>query len=85
MALAVLQSIVLTLGLNYGVHYASARMYDLYCVPHTWTEVIQSFATTGSPVCNFLVNTLHATQSNYGGAITTSFASVVSSRLKLTG
>lgn len=82
MALVVAETVVLSLGLNYGVHYASARLYDMFCVPHTFREVFQSLVTTASPVCSFLVNTIQVTQHNYAGVISTSVASALVGFLK---
>lgn len=65
MALVVAKTALLTLGLNYGVHYTSARLYDWVCVPHSLTDLVTSLATTASPVCSFLLNTMTVTQNNY--------------------
>jgi len=76
-----LQTAGLTLVLNYGVHYASARLYDMFCVPHSLQEVFQSLVTTASPACGFLLNTMHFTQNNYAVVITTTLANVIRSVL----
>jgi hypothetical protein len=65
MALVVAKTALLSLGLNYGVHYTSARLYDWMCIPHSVTELLTSLATTASPVCSFLLHTMTVTQSNY--------------------
>ena len=83
MALVVVKTVFLSLGLNYGVHYASARLFDTYCVPHSFREVFQSLITTASPVCSFLLNTMTATQSNYATAISVSCVSALSSALRV--
>lgn len=72
----------LTLGLNYGVHYASARLYDSICIPHSLTELVQSLATTASPVCGFLLNTMMVTQNNYVVVLTATLTSVVANALR---
>jgi hypothetical protein len=82
MALLVLKTAALSLGLNYGAHYASARLYDMYCVPHSFESVIQSLVTTASPACSFLLNTMTVTQQNYAVVLTTTVASVLTSALK---
>lgn len=69
MALAVAKTILLSLGLNYGVHYTSVRLYDVYCIPHNLGEIVQSFITTASPVCSVLMNTMAVTQNNYAVTI----------------
>ena len=72
----------LTLGLNYGVHYTSARLYDTICIPHSLTEVVQSLATAASPVCGFLLNTMMVTQNNYVVVLTATLTSVVANALR---
>jgi hypothetical protein len=76
-------AVTLSLGLNYGVHYASARLFDAYCVPHSLQEVFQSLITTASPVCSFLLNTMSATQNNYAAVISVTLASSAASFLKM--
>lgn len=83
MALIIAKTAFLSLGLNYGVHYASARLFDTYCVPHSIHEILQSLVTTASPVCSFLLNTMTVTQSNYAAVISVSCVSAVSSALKI--
>lgn len=65
---------LLAIGLNYGVHFASARFYDAYCVPHTLAEIAQTLVTTASPVCATAINVVHMTQTNYASTITVSLA-----------
>ena len=83
MALVAVKTAFLSLGLNYGVHYASARLYDAVCIPHTFENILQSFVTTASPICSFLLNTMVATQSNYATVATVTIASSLTSALKL--
>lgn len=78
-ALLVVKTALLSLGLNYGVHYTSARLYDTYCIPHTFHEILQSLATTASPVCSFLLSTMTATQNNYAVVLTSVLTNVVRS------
>ena len=82
MALAVVKAGVLTLGLNYGVHYTSARLYDVLCVPHSVTGFFTSLATTASPVCGMLLQTMTMTQNNYAVVLTASLTSVIANALK---
>jgi hypothetical protein len=70
---------LLSLGLNYGVHYTSARLYDMMCVPHTFQGFLQSLATTASPACGFLLNAMYITQSNYGSVLTATLTSALKS------
>ena len=82
MAFVLAKTAFLALGLNYGVHYTSARLYDKFCLPHSFEDILQSLATTASPACSLLLNTMVGTQNNYATAISASFVSVVSSVLK---
>jgi hypothetical protein len=82
MALIVAKTALLSLGLNYGVHYTSARLYDLMCVPHSVTEVFTSLATTASPVCGFLLHAMTMTQNNYAIVLTATLTSALANALK---
>ncbi len=82
MALVAAKAALLTLGLNYGVHYTSAKIYDAFCIPHSLSDVFQSFATTASPVCSFVLNTMVFTQSNYANVLTTTITSLVTTAIK---
>jgi hypothetical protein len=75
--------ILLSLGLNYGVHYASTRLYDVLCIPHSFTDILKSLATTGSPMCSFVLNTMTVTQNNYAVVLTASVTSIVTRLLTL--
>lgn len=77
MAMIVAKTALLSLGLNYGVHYTSARLYDTLCVPHSVMELFQSFATTASPVCGFLLNAMTVTQNNYAIVLTATLTSAL--------
>ena len=77
-----LQTAFLSLGLNYAVHYTSARLYDMVCVPHSFSEFLHSFATTASPACGYLVNIIQVTQSNYASVLTVSLGSMLINSLK---
>jgi len=82
MALVLAKTALLSLGLNYGVHYTSARLYDMMCVPHNLEDFLTSLATTASPVCGFLLNTMTFTQNNYAVVLTATLTSVVANALK---
>jgi hypothetical protein len=84
MAVVLVKTALLTLGLNYGVHYTSARIYDMVCLPHSLTEVFQSLAATASPVCGFLLNVMSNTQSNYANVLTVTLTSAVANALRPT-
>lgn len=72
----------LAIALNYGVHVGSSYVYSTLCVPQTIWEIARSFATTASPVCSFVLNTMQVTQSNFAVVITTTVAAIVSGVLK---
>ena len=72
----------LAIALNYGVHVGSSYAYSTLCVPQTIWEIARSFATTASPVCSFVLNTMQVTQSNFAVVITTTVAAIVSGVLK---
>ena len=61
-------------GINYVVHFAAARFYDAFCVPHSFLEIAQTLVTTASPVCSTAINVVQLTQSNYASIITVSLA-----------
>lgn len=76
------KSAFLALGLNYGVHYTSARLYDTFCIPHSIHQLLQSFITTASPACGLLLNAMQITQTNYGSVLTVTLTSLLTSALK---
>ena len=82
MAVVLAKTALLSLGLNYGVHYTSARLYDTMCVPHSLEGFLTSLATTASPVCGFLLNVMTITQNNYAVVITATLTSAVANALK---
>ena len=82
MALLLAKTALLSLGLNYGVHYTSARLYDMMCVPHSVTELFTSLATTASPVCGFLLHTMTVTQNNYAVVLTSTLTSALVNALR---
>lgn len=82
MALVVAKTALLSLGLNYGVHYTSARLYDMMCVPHSVADLFTSLATTASPVCGFLLHTMTMTQSNYAIVLAATLTSALANALK---
>ena len=78
MALVLVKTAALSLGLNYGVHYASARLYDLYCIPHSWEGILQSMISVASPACSMMLNVMTATQTNYATIITATVTAALS-------
>jgi predicted RND superfamily exporter protein len=73
---------LLAVGVNYGVHFMSARFYDAFCVPHTLQEIAQTLVTTASPICATAINVVHMTQSNYASVITITLAGGIVNLLK---
>lgn len=72
----------LVLVANYAVHVGSAYVYSRACVPQDMWDLARSFATTASPVCSFLLNTMQVTQNNFTVVVTTSLAALVAGFLK---
>ena len=79
---AVLKTAGIALAMNYGVHVGSSYAYTKYCVPQTVWDIAHSFATTASPVCTFLLNTMQVTQSNFAVVITTTLVGILANVLK---
>ena len=74
---------IVAVAANYAVHYGSARVYEAFCVPHTFSELIYTLATTSSPVCVVALGTMQMTQNNYGTLLTTTLASQLLNALKV--
>ena len=68
---------------NYIVHYGASRIYDKFCVPHTFEEGLYTLVTTSSPVCVVALGTMQMTQNNYGTLLTTTLASHLVNALKV--
>lgn len=84
MALVAVKTAGLALAMNYGVHVGSSIAYAQFCVPHTVWDIGQSLVSTASPVCSFILNTMHVTQSNYAAVITTTLVGIASGLLRPT-
>lgn len=74
---------VAAVAVNYAIHFMSARVYDKFCVPHTFEEVLYTLVTTSSPVCVVALGTMQMTQNNYGTLLTTTLASHLVHALKV--
>ena len=81
-ALAAVNTAVLAVAMNYGVHVGSSYLYGRFCVPQSVWDIASSFATTASPVCSFLLTTMQVTQSNFAVIITTTLASLAAGAVK---
>lgn len=73
---------ILAAGVNYGVHFVSARFYDAFCVPHTLQEIVQTLVTTASPVCSTAIGIVQMTQASYASIITVTLAGSIISILR---
>jgi hypothetical protein len=51
--------------LAYTVHYGTAKVYNLVCVPDGLLGYLKGFITTGSPVCQAGVQVITHTQTSY--------------------
>jgi hypothetical protein len=81
-ALVAVQTAVLAVAMNYGVHVGSSYAYSKLCVPQTVWDITRSFVTTASPVCSFLLTTMQVTQNNFAVVITTTLATMAAGVLK---
>ena len=82
MALVAVKAAGLALAMNYGVHVGASYAYAKYCIPQTVWDIAQSFVTTASPVCSFLLTTMQVTQNNFAVVITTTLAAAAAGLLK---
>jgi hypothetical protein len=55
--------------LVYSVHYASAKSYNIVCVPNGFTGYLFGFVTTASPWCRFILELMKVTESQYSTII----------------
>jgi predicted RND superfamily exporter protein len=74
--------VILAVGVNYGVHYASLATHNWMCMPHTVKEVAMSMFTTGSPICSTLLAVGQQTQNGYAAGVTTGVVTLITSVLK---
>jgi hypothetical protein len=51
--------------LAYSVHYGTAKVYNLICVPDGLLGYLRGLVTTGSPVCQAGVQVISHTQTSY--------------------
>ena len=74
--------VVVAVGLNYVVHYASMMAYNRVCMPHSLDEILQSFFVTASPACTTLLTVGQHTQTAYAGIVATTLANLLIGGLK---
>ncbi len=53
----------------YSVHYATAKSYNLICVPGGVTGFLFGFVTTASPWCKFMLEVMKVTENQYSTII----------------
>jgi hypothetical protein len=53
----------------YSVHYATAKSYNLVCVPGGVTGFLFGFVTTASPWCKFMLEIMKVTENQYSTII----------------
>jgi hypothetical protein len=63
--------------LAYSSHYAATKFYNYACVPDTFMGYISGIFTTGSPVCQSVVQVISNTQVSYSSIILTSITGIV--------
>lgn len=59
----------LSVVLVYSTHYASAKMYNLVCVPNGFLGYLFGFVTTASPWCRLLLEVMKLTENQYSTII----------------
>ena len=55
--------------LVYSVHYASAKTYNMVCVPNGLSGYLLGFVTTASPWCRFILEIMKVTENQYSTII----------------
>ena len=55
--------------LVYSVHYASAKTYNMVCVPNVLSGYLLGFVTTASPWCRFILEIMKVTENQYSTII----------------
>ena len=75
--------VVLAIGVNYAVHYASMATHNWMCMPHTLEEIARSMFMTASPMCSTLLTVGQQTQSGYAAGVSMGVVSLITSGLKL--
>ena len=81
-AVVAVKAAAFAIATNYGVHVGASYAYAKLCVPQTVWDIAQSFATTASPVCSFLLSTMQVTQNNFAVVITSTLAAIAAGALK---
>jgi len=55
--------------LAYSSHYAATKFYNYACVPDSFMGYISGIFTTGSPVCQSVVQVISNTQVSYSSIV----------------
>jgi hypothetical protein len=81
-ALVAVKTAALAVAMNYGVHVGASYVYSAVCIPHSVWDLASSFVATASPVCSFLLTTMHVTQHNFAVVITSTLATLATGVLR---
>ena len=63
--------------LAYSSHYAATKFYNYACVPDSFVGYISGIITTGSPICQSVVQVISNTQVSYSSILLTSITRIV--------
>ena len=64
-----LKRTLLSIGLVYSTHYASAKVYNGICVPDGISGYFLGLVTTASPWCKLLLELMKITENQYSTVI----------------
>jgi hypothetical protein len=63
--------------LAYSSHYAATKFYNYACVPDSFLGYISGIFTTGSPICQSVVQVISNTQVSYSSFVLTSITRII--------
>ena len=69
------------MALNYAVHYAAIKAYDLACIPPTLWDIPMGLFVAASPMCSSLLSVASQTQSAYSAVVTTTVALALAKKM----
>jgi len=76
MSAVILKNIAASI-LAYSTHYAAIKFYNYACVPDGLVGYISGIITTGSPVCQSVVQVISSTQVSYSSMLLMSITRIV--------
>jgi hypothetical protein len=76
MSAVILKNIAASI-LAYSTHYAAIKFYNYACVQDGFVGYINGIITTGSPVCQSVVQVISSTQVSYSSIILMSITRIV--------